>query len=126
MDVSRILLAGMPRLMSDIVAFGLAAHPDVEIVGVLDSVDALGATAHEARPDVLVLGTDGTALPAECGPVLAERPELRIVGIETDRVEAGLYELRPRRTALGVLTPDELAATIRAAAAKPVRLWEMG
>jgi hypothetical protein len=124
-DAIRILLAGMPRLMADIVAFGLAAEPDMLIVGSVEAVDALAVAVDATRPDFLVVGVDGEDLPVQCGPVLAEQPELRVLGIEQDRVEAGLYELRPHRVALGVMSPEELAATIRGAAGQPSRLWEV-
>jgi DNA-binding NarL/FixJ family response regulator len=121
----RILLVGMPQLMSDIVEVELEAQPDMEIVAVLDSLSSLLGVARQTRPDVLVLSVGGTSLPEECGPVFAERPELRVLGIEQEAVEASLFELRPRCVPLGAVSPADLAVAIRGAACAPARLWEV-
>ena len=124
METLRILLAAMPRLMSDLVELGLGSQPDMEVVGVLESVSSLARDVTLARPDLLVLGISGTQLPEQCGPMFAEHPELRVLGIELEFVEAGVYALRLHRTALGPLTPDELALALREVARTPIRLWE--
>lgn len=124
MEPIRILLVAMPQLMSDIVELGLEPQPDMEVVGVLESVVLLTAAARLTRPDFLILGVDGTQLPEECGPALAERPQIRVVGIEQEAAEATLYELRPHGVSLGAVSPDDLAVAIRAAAGSPV-LWKV-
>jgi hypothetical protein len=92
---------------------------------VLDAVVSLAAMARQVRPDLLVLGIDGTELPEECGPTFAERPDMRVIGIELEAAEAVLYELRPHRISLGAVTPADLAIAIRTAARSPARLWEV-
>jgi chemotaxis response regulator CheB len=119
----RILLVAMPQLMSDIVELGLNAQPDIEVVGVLDSVSSLAGVASVTRPDFVVLEVEG-ALPEECGAVFAQRPQLRVLGLEQEAAEAAMYELRPQRRSLGAASPSELAVAIRTAAGTPVRLWE--
>jgi hypothetical protein len=95
------------------------------IVGTLESVAELASEARRTQPDIVVLGLEGTGLPRACSELLAERPELRVLGIEQDAADAGLYELRPRRVPLGVVSPAEIAETIRGAAHQPARLWEV-
>ena len=125
MEPIRILLASMPRLMADIVAVGVRSQPDMCIVGTLDAVVELASEARRTRPDIVVLGLVGSDLPRVCGQLLAEHPEMRVLGIEHEDAEAGLYELRPRRVPLGVVSPTELADIIRIAARAPARLWEV-
>ena len=125
MDAIRILLVGMPQLMSDILEFELETQPDMEIVAVLASLSSLLRVARLTRPDIVVLGLGGTSLPEECGPVFAELPELRVLGVEQDAAEACLYELRPHCVPLGAISPADLAAAVRTAASAPVRLWEV-
>jgi DNA-binding NarL/FixJ family response regulator len=120
----RILLVAMPHLMCDILEQGLRTQPELEVVGVLDSLSSLATEARRAQPDVLVLGVDGQQLPPECGPVFAQRPDLRVFAIELDAAEAALYELRPRRVPLGSVSPAALAVAIRDAARTPARLWD--
>jgi DNA-binding NarL/FixJ family response regulator len=121
----RILLASMPRLMADIVAAGVEPHRDLRIVGSLESVSELASQARRTRPDVLVLGLDGSDLPRECDELFADRPHMRILGVEANGGEVGLYELRPHRVALGSLSPAELARSILSAARAPSRLGEV-
>lgn len=124
MESIRILLAGMPRLMSDIVEVGLGEQPDMEIVAVLDSL-LLAAAAEAERPDIVVIGVEGVDLPPECGPLLAALPQTRILGIRRDGAEAALYELRPQRVSLGAVSPAELPALLRSVAAEPAWLSEV-
>lgn len=124
MDTLRILLAAMPRLMSDLVELALSSEPDMEVVGVLVSTSSLASEVNVARPDLVVLGVVGTQLPEACGPMLTEHPELRVVGIDLELVEAGVYSLRLDRTELGAVTPNELAHEIRRVARTPSRLGE--
>jgi DNA-binding NarL/FixJ family response regulator len=126
-ETIRILLVGLHRLMSDIVELGLQAEPDIEIVGVLATPALLPSVVRAKRPDLLVVGTDGTQLPEECGPVFAERPDLRMLGIQQeDMAEAAVYELRPHCVPLGQISPSDLAVAIRRAAGSPARLWKVG
>lgn len=125
MEPIKILLVGMPRLMADIIEFGLDAHPDMLIVGKLDSRAELVAQTRRTHPDFLVLDLDDARLPEECDAMFAESPHMRVLGLERDGAEAALYELRPRRAALGSISPSELAIAIRSANANPVRLWEV-
>ena len=84
MEPITILLVGMPRLMADIVMFGLQSHADMRVVGVVDSAAELVVEARRTLPDFLVLDLEDTRLPELCGDLFAERPQTRILGIERD------------------------------------------
>jgi DNA-binding NarL/FixJ family response regulator len=108
----RILLVDMPRLVRDMVESAARRDPDVEVVGVLDHADALGAATDDA--EVIVVGVDQQRLPASCRALLDERAAgLRLLGIEAGGGGAYLYELRPRQSPLGELSPAEVVDAIK-------------
>jgi hypothetical protein len=108
----RILLVDMPRLVRDIVETAARSDPGVEVVGVLGDVDAVAASAGDA--EVIVVGVEHRELPDACRALLDERAaSLRLLGIEARDGGAYLYELRPRRSALGELSPAGVVEAIK-------------
>jgi DNA-binding NarL/FixJ family response regulator len=109
----RILLVDMPRLVRDMVENAARSDPGVEVVGVLRDADAIGA-ASAGDAEVIVVGVEQRELPAGCRALLDERAAgLRLLGIEAGDGGAYLYELRPRRSPLGELSPAEVVDAIK-------------
>src|SRR6266571_423761 len=98
---TRIVLAGISRMLSDIIT---------------DIVTSHAATVAEAEADVVVLGLPDEELPSEYAGLLSARPQTRLLGVSGDGRRAFLYELRPYRSALGEVSPQTLLDAIRAAA----------
>jgi DNA-binding NarL/FixJ family response regulator len=113
--VNRIRIALMdlqPRLR-DIIADALEDEPDLEIAhGELRS----DADLRRIDADVVIAGTSEPAdleLPSR---LLSIAPRIRVLMVAVSGRTAAMYELRPRTTALGEVTPKGLIAAIRQSA----------
>jgi AmiR/NasT family two-component response regulator len=112
----RILLAGMPAMLFDIVTEVVTSEPDLAIVGTVHSVDEAGPAARRARADVVVIqqASDREDL-GEAVLASARRP-VKVITLTDNGRQAFLCELRPHRVALGEMSAGGLVAAIRAAA----------
>ncbi len=114
---TRIVLAGISRMLSDIITDVVTSQADMEMVGMVADPGMLATTVAEADADVVVLGVPDAELPSEYTMLLGARPQTRLLGVSGDGRRAFLYELRPHRSALGEVSPQALVEAIRAAGA---------
>jgi hypothetical protein len=103
----------MPRMLCDIIADALVRQPDMEMVGMLASREALPTTVEETGADVVVIGLKDSELPEECGRLFYTHPWTRVLGVGSDGRRGFLYELRPTKAPLGELSPQGLVDAIR-------------
>jgi DNA-binding NarL/FixJ family response regulator len=109
----RILLAGLPRIMREIVERALRDAPDMEVIGALDALDALDARLGALEPDVLVVGLGAEGDAPRLDPLLYRMPRLTCLASAGDARRAFLYELHPRATPVRDVSPDGLVQAIR-------------
>jgi DNA-binding NarL/FixJ family response regulator len=107
-----VLLVDMPRMLRDIIAGVVRAESDLELVGEIESPEALPLRARHTRPDLVIAGAT-PALANVTGELLGDHPRLRIIQVEADGRRGSLYELAPRRRKLGELSPESLVAVAR-------------
>jgi DNA-binding NarL/FixJ family response regulator len=112
---TRVLLLGIPRILSDILQGLLADEPDLELVGDLRSEDAGVDELDQATPDVVITGVRDGVVPATCLDLLSKRPHTRIIGISPRGGRTIVYELRPHLITLGEVSPTALVDLIRGA-----------
>lgn len=119
-EPTRIALVGCSGLLGDIIGQIVAAQPDLEVVADLDP------GPEELLPPIdadLVLWNDSDeSRPAEWLGRVGSRSCPRVLVTVYDGREASLWQLVPRRTALGALSPTTLLETIRAVAS-PAGGW---
>ena len=109
----RILLAGMPRMLTDIVRTIIDSQDDFELAGeVVGNADVAHA-ADEAAADVVILGLSVKGGAANCVKVLYTRPYIKVVAIEPDGRRAMFHELQPSVVPLGEISPETLIAAVR-------------
>ena len=108
----RILLAGMPPLLLDIIRHVVAAEADMTVVGRLDDGDLLAAT-QRARADVILIGEKAKDGRESYDRLLMKQPGLKVLTIADDGKSGSLYELRPQRIPLGEISAEVLRAAIR-------------
>jgi len=113
---TRIVLAGISRMLSDIITDIVTSQADMEIVGTVTDPAVLAATVAATDADVVVLGLPDADLPSEYAALLSARAQIRLLGVSGDGRRAFLYELRPYRSALGEVSPETLVEAIRMAA----------
>jgi DNA-binding NarL/FixJ family response regulator len=110
---TRILVAGMPRMLRDIVGSLLTAHDDFEVVAEFTDASELCSAVERTAADVVILGLEDSELPDVGCQLLWERPSTKVLGIAADGRKAFLYELRPHRIPLGEVSPDSLVDAVR-------------
>ena len=108
----RVLLAGMPTLMLDILHHVVAAQPDMAIVGTVDN-GGLPIAIQRTRADVVVVGHETQSERDLYLSLLLRRPQLKVLAIAEDGKSGWVYELRPRRARLGKISARSLATAIR-------------
>jgi DNA-binding NarL/FixJ family response regulator len=116
----RILIVGIPRLLRELIERAVSAETDMRIVPESEAVPpaAFSEVAAREGPDVAIVALTDSALPGECRQFLDERAHVKVLGIGPSNGQATLYRLRPEQVVLGEVSPQEVVAAIRAAAAK--------
>lgn len=109
MAARRILLLDLPRMLADLVRDVVADDASLEVVGEIarpSSPELVTA----AEPDLILVGGDDDMPPAACRAAFDERPHLTVLALSA---RGGvLWELAPRRVALGDLSRDALRAAL--------------
>lgn len=85
------------------------------VVGRAASLDQLPAAA-ELTPDVVIVGVSDPELPSACVALFGEKARMKVIGLEANSGRARLHELRIVHTDFIDVSPDDVVATIRAAA----------
>lgn len=110
---TRVLLQEIPAMLRAIIDEGIASQPDIELLPEIPR----GSTAdgwRRAEPDVVVVATTHID-DVSVADWLNRWPRVRLLVIEISGRETVLYELLPRATSLGALSPDQLVAAVRQA-----------
>lgn len=119
MENIRVVLIDMPRLLRDIVS--QLAGPGLRVVRAYDApVELVGAVDRD-RADVVITGAEAHEQ-RELDRLLAERPQVKVLGIAADGRSSSLYELVPRRRSLGELSSGRLNDAIQRAVERD-RSW---
>jgi hypothetical protein len=109
----RILLARMPKMLSEILSSLVASEPDMVVAGWLEAEEDLLAAARRARATVLLVGHGARQEREEYASLLLRRPRLKVVAVAGDGRTGALYELRPERVPLGEMSAAALRSAIR-------------
>ena len=112
----RILLAGMPRMLLDMVTDIVMAHPDMMVSGKMQDTEEICATVKKIKADVVILNESTKGLFQDYQELLYSRPHLRVLSITSDGHHFFLHKLRPFRAALGEVSPEGLVQAIRSSA----------
>jgi DNA-binding NarL/FixJ family response regulator len=110
---TRVLLAHMPQMLRDLVSDIVGREVDMEIVGEVSEGAQLVAAAHATDAEFVIAGLDDAELSSPLRELLDERPRMKVLGLEGDGRLGVLYELVPRKVALGELTARSLVTVIR-------------
>ena len=116
----RIALVGCSGLLGDIIGRTVAAQADLEVVADLPS-PRTGESLPAINADLVLWNEPDRGRAAEWLSGLSHRSCPRVLATVHDGREASLWELVPRRTELGTLSPATLVDTIRGAARQPGR-----
>jgi DNA-binding NarL/FixJ family response regulator len=109
----RILLAGMPRMLLDMMADIVAEHAEMVIAGKMQETADISAAVKKTKADVVILKESAVDEWQNQRELLYSRPHLRVLSITSDGHHFFLNKLRPIRAALGEVSPESLARAIR-------------
>ena len=108
-----LILAGMPRMMSDIlreIAF------DAPCVGAVDQVESsadLLAAVDEREPNFVIAGSRGGRLPAACKALLERLRSVTVLTVTPEGRQAWVYRFPSGGYAVGELSPQVVRSMIR-------------
>jgi DNA-binding NarL/FixJ family response regulator len=115
----RIVLWDMPPLLLEMLRDAIAPEGDMEVVGTAVDEPNLGALLENTGADVVVIKRDGALKRNVFNELLYQRPRLRIFEIVDSGRGGLLHEMRPRRVALGEISPQRLIDAIRGTGQAP-------
>lgn len=124
MELVRIVLAEVPRLLRDILHGSLATERDVELVGEASTLAGLTEIVQRREADVVILGLSESELPASYYALFEVDPLVRILTIADHGRMASLYELRASRMVLAEGSPQELLQIIQRQVRLGDSLWK--
>jgi hypothetical protein len=108
----RVLLAGLPELLAQVIGQAMEAEADMRLVGYAhDNWELLQMAA---GADVIVLGAATVdPPPGICTHLLAELPQVKILVVDANGTEAMRYWVAVRRAKSTLTTRRRLVTTIR-------------
>jgi DNA-binding NarL/FixJ family response regulator len=112
----KVMLAGRPKMVSDVIKSIIEHQPDMILVGdVIDPIKLLFATRETSVDVVIVTPLDANGEPRICSHLLAEHPHLLVVTLSSKGEAAYLYRSGTRR--LRIIEPcgESIVGAIRKA-----------
>lgn len=109
----RVLVAGMPRMLTDMIRSIVMSQADLEFAGEAEGGAGLALTAKQSRADVLVIGAAAVQDASGYNDLLYQHPRMSIVAIDADARGAQIFDLRPHVFHLGEISPTTLVAALR-------------
>lgn len=114
----RILLAGLPLMLNEIVRAAIAGEPDMAVIGGGRCPGELGLYTKRNRIDVVIfVFGDETFADDRIDHILRDNPRLSLLGMDRKRDSSVLHHLVPAHDQFDGLAQPSLAAAIRAGAA---------
>jgi DNA-binding NarL/FixJ family response regulator len=111
-DRIRILLAGMPPMLHEIITDAIASEADLHILGTTGARESLLEAVHRTKADLIVTSDQRACEKYE--DLLREHPRLKVIELATKNGHGLRYELLMNRLPLGALSASSLAEVIRA------------
>jgi hypothetical protein len=112
----KVLIGDLPNMLSDVVEHLLEGQSEFALVGRPVGSGDLLPVACSTRPDVVIIELADPELPPIGEALLRQVPAVGVLGVIPNDGRAFLYQLRPRRVALGELSAEGLLQAVRAAA----------
>jgi hypothetical protein len=109
----RVLLAGMSKLLANIVAATLAVAPDIVLVGAEGEDDEIPAAVRTTRADAVVTQSIEPQNGEAFRQLLLGFPALKVIAIGGDGSRGFLHELHLVSTRLEELSSNSLQAALR-------------
>ncbi|MQA90393.1 MAG: hypothetical protein GEU90_09165 [Gemmatimonas sp.] len=118
----RLLFAALPKMLSEILREAASGDPELRIVEEMTSLEGIAEVAARARPDILVVGSDGSSLPKACVRLMYDLPLAGALAVSRDGRPVSAYRLRPQVSAMENASTREIVAAIHELSLPPPEL----
>lgn len=108
------MLAGLPRMLRDIVYQSFSSQQDMNVAGETNEVSRVVSAARQARADVVIAMVSANHH-VDWQALLFSRPKIKVFAIDADGRRGVLHELRPFETEFGDVSSLGLVEAARAA-----------
>jgi hypothetical protein len=110
---TRVLFAGVPTMLRDILEHGFASHADIEVIDEVVAGHGIeNAVARTKASAVVMCSEDGTLSQSDRS-VLDRFPRLKIIVLTSDGRSGSLYRLVLARMLCTDISPPGVLAAIR-------------
>ena len=113
MSEIRLVFAGLPQMLSEIIRNAAGATKDLKVVDERGTLAELAEAAHRSHPHVLVVGSADGRLPSECVPLMYESPHTGTVTITDDGTRTTAFRLVPRGEPIENASAGQIIEAIR-------------
>lgn len=103
----RVLIAGIPVMLTELVASNLASDRDIELM-VSEEISSLAVSVERQQPDVLITGSFDAEM-------LYAAPRMQVYVLASDASTVRRIDLRPVSEEMGAISLTELVSAIKAA-----------
>jgi len=110
----RVLIHETPRILTEILEDAITSQADMEVIAGPVVVDR-PSVEHPVPPDVVIVGGHDSHPAADARALLARWPRACVLMMTARGHRVLMYQLLPRRTELGEMSPEELIQAIRSA-----------
>jgi DNA-binding NarL/FixJ family response regulator len=110
----RVLIHEIPKMVTEILEEAITSQADMEVITGPPFGDRL-PLVHSGPPDVVIVGGNDPQPAAPARALLTRWPSACVLVITARGHQVVMYQLLPRRTELGEMSPDELIRAIRSA-----------
>ena len=113
MDEIRVLLLNLRGVLGDVIKAVLHTCADLTVVGESLNVADVRALLDRTGAEVVVCHLDEDAEADVANRLFARHRRVKVIAVRDDGRQAVLWELQPRRSVLGDLSPALLADAVR-------------
>jgi hypothetical protein len=111
--VIHLIVAGMPRMLSDILREIASEAPGVRAVDQVESPADLVAAVNDAETSVVIAGSRAGRLPAACKALLERLRSVTVLTVTPEGRQGWVYRFPSGGYAVGELSPQVVRSVIR-------------
>ncbi len=100
-------------MAGEILRAEIAKDPRLVLLSEVSGPDGVRDTLTATHVDAVIVGLQGTSLPAGYEPIVKQNPDLRVLGLSDDARVAFAFELRVVPRLLGTISAGSLLAALR-------------
>ncbi len=112
MAAIRTVMVTMSPIFRDLITELMAGHGNLDVIGELDTRDALDEQLRALAPDLILIGLRRDERDELGLSLVGLLPTAKVIAFSSDGRDAFVYHMQPQRTALRDVSPQMLIETI--------------